>query len=163
MTNAYVPATENVRYEVPGRQLGWRVNQLQQQGYPYQVQPAGGGVYIVIVQQPPAVDPFAYAAPRARSTRPPITPYVQVAAFVVILAAVGYIAYAVMGGASILPQSAAPDMRALFARTMDAIGGVLLLGVLLLIVWLVRPLVGDLASMARNAAGALGGLMRRSK
>lgn len=54
-------AYERRAYEVHGRQLGWRVSQLQQQGYPYTVQPAAGGVYIVVVQQPPAVNPFAYA------------------------------------------------------------------------------------------------------
>lgn len=53
--------TEQQAYEIPGQQLRWRVSQLQQQGYPYTVQPAGGGVYIVVVQQPPAVNPFAYA------------------------------------------------------------------------------------------------------
>lgn len=50
-------------YEIPGQHLRWRVSQLQQQGYPYTVQPAGGGVYIVIVQQPAGVNPFAYQPP----------------------------------------------------------------------------------------------------
>lgn len=62
--------TEQTAYEIPGQQLRWRVNQLQQQGYPFQVQPAGGGVYVVIVQQPPSVNPFAYAPARPRQAWP---------------------------------------------------------------------------------------------
>lgn len=67
--------TESQAYEVPGQQLRWRAAQLQQQGYPFQVQPAGGGVYIVIVQQPPAVDPWAYQPPpRPRQAWPRFDP-----------------------------------------------------------------------------------------
>ena len=62
--------TEQQAYEIPGQQLRWRVNQLQQQGFPFQVQPAGGGVYIVIVQQPPQVNPFAYEPVRPRQAWP---------------------------------------------------------------------------------------------
>lgn len=59
--------TEQQAYEVPGQHLRWRVAQLQAQGLPFNVQPAGGGVYIVIVQQPAGGNPFAYQpAHRAR-------------------------------------------------------------------------------------------------
>lgn len=59
--------TEQQAYEVPGQQLRWRASQLNAQGYPYQVQPAAGGIYIVIVQQPSGVNPFAYQPPPRQS------------------------------------------------------------------------------------------------
>ena len=52
--------TEQQMYEVPGRQLGWGVSQLQHQGIPDQVQPLGGGLYIVIVRQLPGGNPVDY-------------------------------------------------------------------------------------------------------
>lgn len=52
--------TEQQAYEVPGRQLGWRVSQLQAHGYPYHVQQMGGGVYVIVVQHPVGATPFAY-------------------------------------------------------------------------------------------------------
>ena len=58
--------TEQQMYEVPGRQLGWRVSQLQAQGLPYNVQSLGGGVYVIVVQQPVGAAPFAYQGGRAR-------------------------------------------------------------------------------------------------
>ena len=64
--------TEQQMYEVPGRQLGWRVSQLQAQGIPYDVQSLGGGVYIVTVQQPVGAEPFAYAEYQRRR-RPRLT------------------------------------------------------------------------------------------
>ena len=64
--------TEQQMYEVPGRQLGWRVSQLQQQGLAYDVQSLGGGVYIVTVQQPVGAEPFAYAEYQRRR-RPRLT------------------------------------------------------------------------------------------
>lgn len=51
---------EQQAYEIPGQQLRWRAAQLQQQGYPFRVQSADGGIYIVIVQHPAGLDPFAY-------------------------------------------------------------------------------------------------------
>lgn len=93
--------TEQTAYEIPGQQLRWRVNQLQQQGFPYQVQPAGGGVYIVIVQQPAGVNPFAYAEySRPRQAWPAwdaerVLRWVLVVA---IVAAAGWFAWSLFAG-----------------------------------------------------------------
>ena len=151
---------EKQAYEVPGQQLRWRVAQLRAQGIPFEVEDLGGGVYVIFVQQAPDANPFAYSAQRRRQPRA-MPPQVTVALVVMVVAAAGYIAYAVMGGAAILPRDADPDMRSLFAHTMDAIGGVLLLGVGAVIVWMARPLLDSAAGMLRRAGGMLAQLRRR--
>ena len=45
---------EYAEYEVPGRQLRYRAAQLNTAGIPFQVNPVGGGVYIILI-------PMAYA------------------------------------------------------------------------------------------------------
>lgn len=148
-------------YQIPGQQLRWRVAQLRAQGLPFEVEDLGGGNYLIIVQQPADADPFAYqpqARRRRQSTGAP--PYIMLAGVVVVVAVAGYIAYAVMGGASNLPRDVDPDMRQLFARTMDAIGSVLLLALVGAIVWMARPLLGSLGSLAGSLAAAAGKLRR---
>lgn len=93
--------TEQTAYEVPGSQLRWRASQLNAQGYPFQVQPAAGGVYIVIVQQPAGVNPFAYAEySRPRQAWPAwdaerVLRWVLVVA---IVAAAGWFAWSLFAG-----------------------------------------------------------------
>ena len=91
--------TEQQMYEVPGRQLGWRVSQLQAQGIPYDVQSLGGGVYIVTVQQPVGAEPFAYAEyqrrrrPRLTIDRAAILRWAAVLGAVAVVAAVLWFAF----------------------------------------------------------------------
>lgn len=63
---------EQQAYEVPGRELRWRVAQLKAQNLDYVVRQVGGGVYIVVVQQPVGAEPFAYAEYQRRR-RPRLT------------------------------------------------------------------------------------------
>lgn len=107
--------TQQQAYEVPGQHLGWRASQLQAQGLPYQVQPAGGGIYIVIVQQPPALDPWAYAPQRQQQRWPRwdaavILPWLLVLAVASIMAGTAYMVAANAGqDAPAAQQAAAKD------------------------------------------------------
>jgi hypothetical protein len=107
--------TQRQAYEVPGQHLRWRASQLQAQGLPYQVQPAGGGIYIVIVQQPPALDPWAYAPQRQQQRRPRwdaavILPWLLVLAVASIMAGTAYMVAANAGqDAPAAQQAAAKD------------------------------------------------------
>lgn len=107
--------TQQQAYEVPGQHLRWRASQLQAQGLPYQVQPAGGGIYIVIVQQPPALDPWAYAPQRQQQRWPRwdaavILPWLLVLAVASIMAGTAYMVAANAGqDAPAARQAAAKD------------------------------------------------------
>jgi hypothetical protein len=146
---------EQQAYEVQGRQLGWRVSQLQQQGLPYNVQSRGGGVYIVIVQQPSGADPFAYQAPPAPRTRPRSGPRsvpvnVKVAAIVVVLGMIGYGAYVVAGGRSAIPDVVPGGYRVLWGNIMDVIGGTLMIFLAMLVFWLARSVAPTLMAKLRR-------------
>ena len=92
--------TEQQAYEVPGQHLRWRVAQLQAQGLPYNVQPAGGGVYIVVVQQPAGASPFAYQP--AHRARPDVSGdvlrWLLFAAVAALFVAVLWLVFARAGG-----------------------------------------------------------------
>lgn len=144
---------EQQAYEVPGRQLGWRVNQLQQQGLPYNVQPAGGGVYIVIVQQPAGAQPFAYEAPpsaRPRSGPSSVPVNVKIAAIVVVLGLVGWGAYVLAGGRAAIPEAVPAGYRTLWGNVMDVIGGVLVAFLAMLAFWLARSFAPTLMASLRR-------------
>ena len=150
--------TEEQAYEVPGRQLGWRVNQLQAQHMPYNVQSLGGGVYIVIVQQPAGADPFAYQAPPSsrKSRRRTLPVNVQVSAMVLIVAAMCYVAYVMFGGSALIPSDAPDSFRAALTGVMGLTGWMLVLALAGGVFWLARPLVSAALGMARGAAGIMG-------
>ena len=78
-------------YEVPGRQLGWRVSQLQAQGHPYQVVQQPGGVYVVIVQQPQGATPFAYQLPRRTMSADALRWAIAIAVIVAVVAAAAFV------------------------------------------------------------------------
>ena len=146
---------ERQAYEVPGRQLGWRVSQLQAQGLPYNVQPLAGGIYIVIVQQPSGADPFAYEAPPATRTHPRSDPRrvpvnVKAAAVVVILAMVGYGAYVLLGGRAAIPDAVPTGYRVLWGNIMDVIGAALVLFLAMLVFWLARSFIPTLMASLRR-------------
>lgn len=111
------PQTENQAYEVPGRQLGWRVSQLQQQGLLYDVQPMAGGIYIVIVQQPSGAHPFAYQPPHA-STHPRRWPHIdpmqaaQWLALAAFAAGLIWFAWSLFAGGATEPPAAADTANA---------------------------------------------------
>ena len=88
--------TEQQTYEIPGRQLGWRVSQLRAQGIPFEVADIGGGVYVVVVQQPAGAQPFAYQParrPKPRVELGPVLRWAAVMAAVVAVVAVLYFAF----------------------------------------------------------------------
>lgn len=103
--------TEQTAYEVPGSQLRWRASQLNAQGYPFQVQPAGGGVYIVIVQAPASVNPFAYQPPPRQAW--PAWDSANVLRWLLalaVVAAAGWIAWSLFaGGDASAPPPAPPQ------------------------------------------------------
>ena len=149
------PQTEQTAYEVSGRQLGWRVSQLQAQGLPYNVQPMAGGIYIVVVQQPPGMQPFDYQpppTPRAHPrSGPGIVPInVKVAAIVVVLGMIGYGAYVVAGGRSAIPDVVPGGYRVLWGNIMDVIGGTLMIFLAMLVFWLARSVAPTLMAKLRR-------------
>jgi hypothetical protein len=154
---------EEQAYRVPGQQLGWRVSQAKAQGLSYQVQQLGGGVYVIVIQAPVGAQPFDYQppAPRRRSLGLPAN--VQVAAFVLVAAAIGFIVYAFAGGEKAIPRDADPGMAQMFAHAMNAIGGIVVLGVGLVIVWMLLPMLGSIKGMVSRAAGMVGGMIRRGQ
>lgn len=152
-------AVETQRYSIPGQRLGWRVSQLQQQGYPYQVQALGNGVYVVVVQVPAGAQPFADAAPPRRPVRAmPIN--VQVAAIIMAVSALAYVAYAVAGGSAILPTGMDAGLRRAVGGFFDIVGWSLVALLAGGALWLARPLLSGAAGLVRGAAG-LAGRMRR--
>jgi len=82
---------EQQAYEVPGRELRWRVAQLKAQNLDYVVRQVGGGVYIVVVQQPPDANPFTYRpAPRRTWPRVNSSLLVRLSLCILLLALVGW-------------------------------------------------------------------------
>ena len=82
---------EQQAYGVPGRELRWRVAQLKAQNLDYVVRQVGGGVYIVVVQQPPDANPFTYRpAPRRTWPRVNSSLLVRLSLCILLLALVGW-------------------------------------------------------------------------
>jgi hypothetical protein len=79
---------EQLQYPVHGSQVRYAVAAMRQQGIPFGVQPAGNGIYIIVIPAAygPAVQgaPWAYQSPPAMSALQQI-PFVQVAIAVLIL------------------------------------------------------------------------------
>jgi hypothetical protein len=46
---------------------------------------------------------------------------------------------------------------------MNAIGGIVVLGVGLVIVWMLLPMLGSIKGMVSRAAGMVGGMIRRGQ
>lgn len=149
------PQTEPQAYEIPGRQLGWRVSQLQAQGLPYNVQPAGGGIYIIIVQQPTGAQPFDYQPPQAGPQHPRRGPSavpinIKVAAAVIVLGLVGYGAYVLLGGRSAIPDTVPAGYHVLWGNIMDVIGAMLVFFLAMLAFWLARSVAPTLMAKLRR-------------
>lgn len=135
-------AYERQAYEVPGSQMRWRVTQVKQQGYPHQVMPIGGGIYIMIVQHPAGADPFAYRTQPQRQPQPTAMPlHIKLAGIVVVLALAGYLAYAFAGGRDAIPATVPVNYRNLWGNIIDATGIAIGVGLFVLSALMLRALL----------------------